>query len=63
MLAKKTMHTTAQEAALIALKANAKTLVLGHYSTRYENISFFELEATSIFSNVLLGDDGKSFEF
>ncbi|TRX37508.1 ribonuclease Z [Flavobacterium restrictum] len=62
-LAQKTMHSTAQEAALIALKANAKTLILGHYSTRYENISLFEAEASLLFSNVLLADDGKLFEF
>jgi ribonuclease Z len=62
-LAHKTMHSTAKEAAKIALKANVKQLVLGHYSTRYENIELFKAEAQSIFSEVLLGDDGKSFEF
>jgi len=62
-LAKKTMHCTAKEAATIALKANVKQLVLGHYSTRYENIKLFKDEAQTIFSEVLLADDGKSFEF
>lgn len=62
-LAKKTLHSTAKEAATIALKANAKQLILGHYSTRYENIELFKEEATTIFSEVLLADDGKSFEF
>ncbi|MBB1193369.1 ribonuclease Z [Flavobacterium sp. SOK18b] len=62
-LAKKTLHSTAKEAALIALKANAKQLVLGHYSTRYESIEMFKQEAETVFPNVLLGDDGKSFEF
>jgi ribonuclease Z len=62
-LAGKTMHSTAKEAATIALKANAKQLVLGHYSTRYENIELFKEQAETIFSNVLLADDGKSFEF
>ncbi|MCV9934580.1 ribonuclease Z [Flavobacterium sp. LS1R47] len=62
-LALKTLHSTAKEAATIALKANAKHLVLGHYSTRYESIELFKEEAETIFSNVLLGDDGKSFEF
>lgn len=62
-LAKKTLHSTAKEAATIALKANVKQLVLGHYSTRYENIKLFKEEAQTIFPEVLLADDGKSFEF
>ena len=62
-LAQKTLHSTAKEAATIALKANAKQLVLGHYSTRYDGIDRFKEEAETIFPNVLLGDDGRSFEF
>lgn len=62
-LAPKTMHSTAIEAATIAKKANVGTLILGHYSTRYENISKFAEEASTVFQNVLLADDGKTFEF
>jgi ribonuclease Z len=62
-LSKKTMHSTAKDAARIALKADVKLLVLGHYSTRYENISLFKDEAETIFSEVALSDDGKFFEF
>ena len=62
-LAQKTLHSTAKEAATIALKANAKQLVLGHYSTRYDGIERFKEEAETIFPNVLLGDDGRSFEW
>ena len=62
-LASKTMHSTAKEAARIALKANAKQLILGHYSTRYDSINLFKEEAGTIFKEVLLADDGKSFEF
>ncbi|MFB3388287.1 ribonuclease Z [Flavobacterium sp. LAR06] len=62
-LAQKTLHSTAKEAARIALKANARQLVLGHYSTRYDGIERFKEEAESIFPSVLLGDDGVSFEF
>jgi ribonuclease Z len=61
-LAKKTMHSTAKEAARIALQANCKQLILGHYSTRYESIKLFKEEAQTIFENTLLGDDGKVFE-
>jgi ribonuclease Z len=63
ILAEKTLHSTAKEAATIALKANVKQLVLGHYSTRYEGIKRFKEEAENIFPNVLLADDGASFEF
>jgi len=63
VLAEKTMHSTAKEAATIALKANVKQLILGHYSTRYENIGLFKEQAETIFPNVLLADDGVSFEF
>ncbi len=63
VLAEKTMHSTAKQAAKIALKANVKQLILGHYSTRYESIETFREEAESLFSNVLLAEDGKSFEF
>lgn len=62
-LAQKTMHSTAKEAARIALKANVKQLILGHYSTRYDSIDLFKKEAETIFKEVLLADDGKSFEF
>ncbi|PWA04378.1 ribonuclease Z [Flavobacterium psychrotolerans] len=62
-LAAKTMHCTAKQAATIALKANVKQLVLGHYSTRYESIALFKEEAETIFPEVLLGDDGASFDF
>ena len=61
-LSERTMHSTAKEAATIALKANVKNLILGHYSTRYGNIEFFKNEAEMIFPNVHLADDGKEFE-
>jgi ribonuclease Z len=63
VLAQKTMHSTAIQAATIALKANVKQLIVGHYSTRYENISDFKTEAETVFLNVTLADDGKSFDF
>jgi ribonuclease Z len=63
VLAGKTMHSTAKEAATIAFQANVKQLILGHYSTRYESIERFKDEAETIFPEVLLADDGKSFEF
>ena len=61
--AEKTMHSTAKQAAAIATKANVKQLILGHYSTRYDSIDLFRQEAEIVYSDVLLADDGKTFEF
>ena len=61
-LAERTLHSTAKEAARIALKANAKQLILGHYSTRYDSINLFKDEAQAVFSEVLLAEDGATFE-
>lgn len=60
-LAWPTKHSTAKQAATIALKAEVGKLLLGHYSTRYPNINLFRQEAESIFPQVELTDDGKVF--
>ena len=62
-LAVKTKHTTAKEAASIAKQANVKTLILGHFSTRYDDTTAFKEEAMEIFDNVELASEGKVFEF
>ena len=62
-LAAKTGHSTALQAANIAKLAGAETLILGHYSTRYDNLELFREEAKQVFDNVELADDGKSFNF
>lgn len=62
-LAQKTKHSTARQAAEIALNAGASQLILGHYSTRYESIEQFKEEAKTVFSAVELADDGKIFSF
>lgn len=62
-LANPTKHSTAREAAAIAKAANVSHLILGHYSTRYKDLSIFQKEAEEIFSPVYLGDDGKEFAF
>lgn len=62
-LCKVTKHSTAKQAATIAKKASVKTLVLGHYSTRYNGYNLFKKEAQEVFENVLLAKDGVSFEF
>ncbi|WP_341215422.1 ribonuclease Z [uncultured Wocania sp.] len=62
-LAPKTKHSTAKEAATIAKLANVGTLVLGHYSTRYDGLNAFKEEAQTVFNNVELSEDGKTFNF
>lgn len=62
-LAKKTKHATAKEAATIAKMAEVGTLILGHYSSRYDDLTNFKDEAESIFDKVELAETGKVFEF
>lgn len=60
-LAKKTKHSTSQQAAQIAKDANVHKLVIGHYSGRYKDISLFKKEATETFKNTELAEPGKVF--
>ena len=63
LLAKKTKHATAKQAATIAKLAQVNTLLLGHYSTRYDDITDFKKEAKQIFDKVELCEDGKVFNW
>ena len=56
-----TKHSTAREAAEIAKQANVEMLILGHFSSRYNNLDDFKTEAELVFSNVELSNDGKTF--
>lgn len=56
-----TNHTTALQAATIAKKANAKKLILGHYSARYDEIGAHLSEARAVFDSAELGIDGAVF--
>ncbi|EGV42792.1 ribonuclease Z [Bizionia argentinensis JUB59] len=60
-LAAPTKHSTAKQAASIAKQAGVGKLLLGHYSTRYDNLNDFKLEAETIFTPVELARDGKVF--
>jgi ribonuclease Z len=59
--AKERFHSTAREAALTALHAPAEHLLLGHYSSRYKDLSEFKMEAEKIFKPVSLALSGKKF--
>ncbi len=56
-----TKHATAEQAAKIAKQANAKKLILGHYSSRYKNLELFKEEAQTVFKHVALAEAGKIF--
>ena len=60
--ANETFHSTAKDAATIAIKAKVKKLLLGHYSARYKDVTVFENEAQKVFKNVIAVNDGDSFE-
>ncbi|HCC51941.1 MAG TPA: ribonuclease Z [Porphyromonadaceae bacterium] len=56
--AKSTFHSTAKQAAEIALRANVRQLVLGHYSARYDDSAAFAEEAAAVFPHVILSEEG-----
>lgn len=62
-LAALTKHSTAKQAARIAKQAEVGMLLLGHYSTRYDNLKEFKSEAETIFKSVELARDGKEITF
>lgn len=53
-----TAHSTAQEAATIALKAEVKRLLIGHYSSRYTDVTPLLDEARSVFPNTTAAQEG-----
>jgi len=61
--AKETTHSTARQAAAIAKLANVKQLILGHFSSRYNNHKILLEEAQSIFPNAILAEDRKKIYF
>ncbi len=61
-LALTTGHSTTLDAAKTALDANAKDLVIGHFSSRYRSIDPLVEEARSIFQRTYPAIDGKTYE-
>jgi len=56
--ARKHFHSTAGQAAQIALEAGAGKLVLGHFSARYTNESILLEQAMEVFPNTVLAKEG-----
>jgi ribonuclease Z len=61
--AKETMHSTARDAAQVALAAKVRKLVIGHLSARY-SISAEDLvkEAREVFPETIAAKDGLTVE-
>ena len=55
--AKATFHTTAAQAAQLALDAQVKRLVIGHFSARYEEEQVLLKEAASVFPQTVLAKE------
>lgn len=60
-LARKVMHSTTLDAAKTALKANAGTLMIGHFSARYDDVQHLVEEARTIFPSTIAAIDGTTY--
>ncbi|MBN1819670.1 MAG: ribonuclease Z [Prolixibacteraceae bacterium] len=60
-LANQTQHSTAEQAATIAKKANVKKLLIGHFSNRYKETDGFLQEALAVFPETFLATEGNTF--
>lgn len=57
-----TKHSTTKDAATIAKKAEVKKLMIGHYSSRYPDLSLLLSETKQYFDNTLLAIEGETYE-
>ena len=60
-LAEQRYHSTTLQAATIARQANVGTLLIGHFSSRYRNLSPLLEEAKTVFTNTSLAIEGQDF--
>jgi ribonuclease Z len=51
-------HSTSKQAAAIAKKAEAKKLIIGHFSSMYDSLEKFKEEACEVFENTELAEEG-----
>jgi ribonuclease Z len=54
-------HSTAQQAATIATLAGVKRLLIGHFSSKYEEVAPFEQEAKEVFTCTELALEGVTY--
>lgn len=56
--ATKRYHTTASQAGMVAREAGVKRLIIGHYSSRYEDIALLQKEAQAEFPATIAATEG-----
>lgn len=56
-----TMHATAKQAGMMAKKANVNTLIIGHFSSRYDDLQPLLDEAKTEFENTEIAEEGRVF--
>ena len=56
-----TFHSTAKQAAQIAQLSGTKKLLLGHFSSRYTDLSDMLAEAQTVFPNSILSEEGITY--
>jgi ribonuclease Z len=56
-----TMHTTAKQAGIVARTADVKKLIIGHFSSRYDDLEPILKEAQAEFPNTEIAEEGKTF--
>jgi ribonuclease Z len=61
-LAVKRMHSTLGQAIEMAKSANVKQLIVGHYSSRYENVDIFLKHGLPKFEGLMLGEEGRVYQ-
>lgn len=61
-LAEKTLHSTAKQAAHIAISCKAKQLMIGHFSARYKSREMVLKEALSVFPDTMAANEGLQIE-
>jgi len=61
-VAREKFHSTSVDAATIAKKAEAKNLIIGHFSTHYESSQELLKEAKTVFKNTRAASDGKTYD-
>lgn len=54
-------HSTSKQAATMALQAKTKKLLIGHFSSKYENLEPFKEEAITVFPNTEIAKEGVTF--
>ena len=57
-----TLHSTTLDAATLAKKGRVKKLLIGHFSSRYDDYNVFNTEVASIFENVIISEEGKKID-